>query len=82
MRYAAGEEGSARKVAAELGPNVGVEQDASVRSGQVQVFVGTDYQAPANNAEDVDAQGAPGTTAPGSSSSTPPITAGGLVCVN
>ncbi|WP_232836998.1 LCP family protein [Lentzea terrae] len=82
VRYAAGEEGSARKVAAELGPNVGVAQDASVRSGQVQVFVGTDYQTPAGNDEDVDAQGVPGTSAPASSSSTPPITAGGLVCVN
>ncbi|MFI6097298.1 LCP family protein [Lentzea sp. NPDC051213] len=81
VRYAAGEEGSARKVAGELGPNVTVEQNASVRKGQVQVFVGTDYQSPADG-EDVDPQGAPGTPSVPSSSSVPPITAGGLVCVN
>jgi LCP family protein required for cell wall assembly len=83
VKYAAGEEGSARKVATELGPNVNVEQDVSVRKGQVQVFVGTDYSSPAGEDEDVDPQGAPGTgsSAPASSSA-PPITAGGLVCVN
>jgi LCP family protein required for cell wall assembly len=81
VKYAAGEEGSARKVAAELGPNVSVQQDTSVRSGQVQVFVGTDYSAPVNDEEDVNPQGVPGSsTAP--SSSAPPITAAGLVCVN
>ncbi|WP_285644014.1 LCP family protein [Lentzea sp. NBRC 102530] len=80
VKHAPGEEGSARKVAAELGQNVGVEEDASVRKGQVQVFVGGDYQQQ-DDSEDVDVQAAPGTsTAP--SSSTPPITAGGLVCVN
>lgn len=83
VKYAAGEEGSARKVATELGPNVGVEEDASVRKGQVQVFLGTDYSAPAeSDGEDVDAQGVPGTTSNAPSSSVPPITAGGLVCVN
>ncbi|WP_434438718.1 LCP family protein [Lentzea sp. E54] len=81
VRYAAGEEGSARKVAAELGQNVAVEEDASVRKGQVQVFVGGDYQSP-DDSGDVDAQGVPGTSTAPSSSSTPPITAGGLVCVN
>jgi LCP family protein required for cell wall assembly len=82
VKYAAGEEGSARKVATELGPNVGVEEDASVRKGQVQVFVGTDYQSPADDDEDVDAQGVPGSSSSAPSSSAPPITAGGLVCVN
>lgn len=82
VRYATGEEGSARKVAAELGPNVAVEEDASVRKGQVQVFVGTDYSAPAENDEGVDPQGVPGTSSAAPSSSAPPITAGGLVCVN
>ncbi|MDX3656886.1 LCP family protein [Streptomyces sp. ID05-26A] len=81
VRYATGEEGSARKVAAELGPNVGVEEDASVRKGQIQVFVGGDYQAQ-DDSEDIDPQGVPGTSTAVSSSSTPPITAGGLVCVN
>jgi LCP family protein required for cell wall assembly len=81
VRYAPGEEGSARKVAAELGPNVAVEENASVRKGQVQVFVGTDYQAPDDSA-DVDLQDPPRTSTAPSVSSTPPITAGGLVCVN
>ncbi|HEX8865679.1 MAG TPA: LCP family protein [Lentzea sp.] len=83
VKYAAGEEGSARKVAAELGPNVSVEEDASVRKGQVQVFVGTDYSAQgSDDGEDVDPQGVPGTSSNVPSSSVPPITAGGLVCVN
>ncbi|WP_233439985.1 LCP family protein [Lentzea atacamensis] len=82
VRYAPGEEGSARKVAAELGQNVTVEENASVRKGQVQVFVGTDYSVPAGNDEGVDPQGVPGTSSAGPSSSAPPITAGGLVCVN
>ncbi len=80
VRYATGEEGAARKVATELGPNVTVEEDASVRKGQVQVFVGSDYQSGTGEDDGVDAQNAPGT--PSSTSSTPPITAGGLVCVN
>jgi LCP family protein required for cell wall assembly len=82
VKYAAGEEGSARKVAAELGPNVTVEENASVRKGQVQVFVGGDYQSPTDDGEDVDPQGVPGTSSAPVSSSNPPITAGGLVCVN
>jgi LCP family protein required for cell wall assembly len=81
VRYAPGEEGSARKVAAELGAGVGVEEDASVRKGQLQVFVGSDYRAQ-DDSEDIDPQGVPGTSTAASSSSTPPITAGGLVCVN
>ncbi|GGU65158.1 LytTR family transcriptional regulator [Lentzea flava] len=81
VRYAAGEEGAARKVAAEVGPNVTVEESASVRKGQVQVFVGSDYSAAAGD-EDVDPQGVPGTSSTAPSSSAPPITAGGLVCVN
>ncbi|MFD9698924.1 LCP family protein [Lentzea sp. NPDC059081] len=81
VRYAAGEEGSARKVAAELGPDVTVEESASVHKGQVQVFVGTDYRA-LDDSEDVDPQNAPGTPSAPVTSSTPPITAGGLVCVN
>jgi hypothetical protein len=81
VRYAAGEEGSARKVAAELGPNVTVEESASVRKGQVQVFVGTDYSSSNDDGEDVDPQGVPGTSSAPLSSSNPPITAGGLVCV-
>ncbi|RDI33384.1 LytR family transcriptional attenuator [Lentzea flaviverrucosa] len=80
VRHAVGEEGSARKVAAELGAGVGVEEDASVRKGQIQVFVGGDYQTPDDS--DVEPQGVPGTSTAASSSSTPPITAGGLVCVN
>jgi LCP family protein required for cell wall assembly len=79
VRYAPGEEGSARKVAAELG--AAVEEDPSVQKGQVQVFVGSDYR-PQDDAEDIDPQGVPSTSAAASSSSTPPITAGGLVCVN
>ncbi|WP_245847758.1 LCP family protein [Lentzea kentuckyensis] len=81
VRYAAGEEGSARKVATELGPNVTVEENASVRKGQVQVFVGTDYTTSNDDGEDVDPQGVPGRSSAPPSSSSPPITAGGLVCV-
>ncbi|HEX7302240.1 LCP family protein [Lentzea sp.] len=81
VRYAAGEEGSARKVAAELGADVAVEESASVQKGQVQVYVGTDYR-PLDDTEDVDPQNAPGTPSAPVTSSTPPITAGGLVCVN
>ncbi|SFR10134.1 cell envelope-related function transcriptional attenuator common domain-containing protein [Lentzea waywayandensis] len=80
--YAAGEEGSARKVAAELGPDVGVSEEKSVRKGQVLVYLGTDYQSQGDDSEDVDPQGVPDTSTAASSSSTPPITAGGLVCVN
>ncbi|SEQ71831.1 transcriptional attenuator, LytR family [Lentzea albida] len=81
VRYGPGEEGSARKVAAELGPNVAVEEDASVRKGQIHVFVGADYSTP-DDGEEVDPQGVPGTSSAPSTSSTPKITAGGLVCVN
>ncbi|HUQ56812.1 LCP family protein [Lentzea sp.] len=81
VRYAAGEEGSARKVATELGQDIGVEESASVPKGQVQVLVGTDYRS-LDDTEDVDPQNAPGTPSPPVTSSTPPITAGGLVCVN
>ncbi|USX50951.1 LCP family protein [Lentzea sp. HUAS12] len=81
VRYGPGEEGSARKVAAELGQNVAVEEDASVRKGQIQVFVGADYSTP-DDGEEVDPQGVPGTSPAPSTSSTPKITAGGLVCVN
>ncbi|MGZ3142413.1 LCP family protein [Lentzea chajnantorensis] len=82
--YAAGEEGAARKVAAELGPNVTVAEEKSVRRGQVQVHVGTDYvtsNGDEGDGEDVEAQNASGTPST-ATSSTPPITAGGLVCVN
>jgi hypothetical protein len=82
VRYATGEEGSARKVAAELGAGVTVEEDASVRKGQIQVYVGGDYQPQGDDSEDVEPQGVPGSSTAVSSSSTPPITAGGLVCVN
>ncbi|GLZ35689.1 LytTR family transcriptional regulator [Lentzea sp. NBRC 105346] len=79
VKYSSGEEGAARKVAADIGPNVEVELDTDVPRGQVQVYVGTDYQAPSS--EDVDPQNAPGsTTTP--TSSTPPITADGVACVN
>ncbi|WP_329789070.1 LCP family protein [Lentzea sp. DG1S-22] len=81
VRHAPGEEGSARRVAAELGASTKVEEDTSVRKGQVQVFVGTDYTPP-DDPEDVDLQGVPGSSSAATSSSTPPITAGGLVCVN
>ncbi len=80
VRYAAGEEGSARKVAAELGQDVTVEENASVQKGQVQVFVGTDHRTP--DESEVAPQNAPGTPSSPVTSSTPPITAGGLVCVN
>ncbi|SDF91622.1 transcriptional attenuator, LytR family [Lentzea fradiae] len=80
IRHAPGEEGSARKVAAELGLEAEVEESASVQKGQVQVFAGTDYAA-LDDSEDVNAQNAPGSSST-VTSSTPPITAGGLVCVN
>jgi LCP family protein required for cell wall assembly len=79
VRYATGDEALARKVAAEVGPSVGVEEDATLARGSVQVDVGTDYTAPGN--EDVETQNAPESTTP-PTSSTPPITADGVACVN
>lgn len=83
--YAAGEEGAARNAAAELGSNVGVAEEKSVRKGQLRIYVGTDYQQPVTDGDDgenVDPQGVPGSSSAAASSSAPPITAGGLVCVN
>ncbi|WP_197288919.1 LCP family protein [Nocardia sp. NRRL S-836] len=81
VRYAPGEEGSARKVASELGPDVTVQEDSTVRRGQVHVFVGTDHAVANGDGNDVEAQNATGSPS-SATSSTPRITAGGLVCVN
>lgn len=79
VRYGEGDEASARKVAAEVGPDVQIEVDPDVTKGTVQVDIGTDYSAPSS--EDVETQNAPGSTTP-PSSSTPPITADGVACIN
>jgi LCP family protein required for cell wall assembly len=80
VRYAPGEQSSAEKVAKEIG-GADVQEDDSVTKGQVLVFLGADYDPAVDRS---DTAGVPGTTLPGSPtpSTSPAITAGGLVCVN
>ncbi|MCC8248752.1 LCP family protein [Saccharothrix sp. NEAU-S10] len=80
VRYAPGERASADKVISALSGNVEAIEDDSVPRGQVLVYAGADYAPP--DQSDPASVGVPGTDSPPSTSSTPPITADGVVCVN
>ncbi|MFP5069622.1 LCP family protein [Pseudonocardia nantongensis] len=77
VRYSQADgDAAARRVADALG-GVGVEQSDGVAQGRVQVLIGTDFSGPGTG-------GSPADTAPASSAapSTPPITAGGVPCID
>ncbi|MFC6094418.1 LCP family protein [Saccharothrix lopnurensis] len=80
VRHAPGELASAEQVISALGGNAEAVEDDTVPRGQVEVHVGADYSPPGQS----DPAAAGGTESTGSSapSSTPPITADGVVCVN
>ena len=80
VRHAPGERSSADRVISALGGNVEAVEDDSVPRGQVLVYAGADYAPP--DQSDPASAGVPGTGNPPSTSSTPPITADGVVCVN
>jgi LCP family protein required for cell wall assembly len=78
VAYAPGERSSADKVISALGGNAEAVEDDSVPRGQVLVYVGADYAPPdQSDPASVDVTGTTPTT-----SSTPPITADGVACVN
>ncbi|MEU4801900.1 LCP family protein [Actinosynnema sp. NPDC023587] len=79
VRHPAGERASADRVISALGGNAAAVEDDSVPRGHVQVYVGADF-APADASDIASVGGA--TTIPSASSSAPPITAQGVVCVN
>jgi LCP family protein required for cell wall assembly len=80
VRYAPADgEAAAAKVAGALG-GIGVEQSDSVPPGRVQVLIGTDF-------EGADTGGGAGASAPAAAAAaaapaTPPITAGGVPCID
>jgi LCP family protein required for cell wall assembly len=78
VRHAPGELSSADKVISALGGNAQAVEDDSVPRGQVLVYVGADYAPP----DQSDTASVEGTTTAPTTSSTPPITADGVVCVN
>jgi len=82
VHYAPGDKAVAEKLAKEFG-DATVEEDGSLTRNQVSVYVGADYTPTEDRS---DPAGTPGTSVPGSPSTTPSappaITAGGLVCVN
>ncbi|NUS64441.1 MAG: LCP family protein [Saccharothrix sp.] len=80
VRHAPGERSSADKVISALGGNAEAVEDDSVPRGQVLVFAGADYEAP--DQSDPASADVTGTRFAPSTSSTPPITADGVVCVN
>lgn len=80
VRYAPGERSSADRVILALGGNAEAVEDDSVPRGQVQVYVGADYAPP--DQSDPASAGDIGTTTVPTTTSTPPITADGVVCVN
>ena len=80
VRYAQSDgDEDARAVAAQLG-GIGVEQADGVRSGHVQVLLGTDFAGSATSA-------APATTGTGGSATPAPapttkVNAGGVPCID
>jgi LCP family protein required for cell wall assembly len=80
VRHAPGERASADKVISALGSNADAVEDDSVPRGQVLVYAGADYSPPEQT--DPASVGDTGVQTPPSTSSTPPITADGVVCVN
>ncbi|WP_238412460.1 LCP family protein [Saccharothrix deserti] len=80
VRYAPGERSSADNVISALGGNAEAVEDDSVPRGQVQVYVGADYAPP--DQSDPASAGDTGTKITPTTTSAPPITADGVVCVN
>ncbi|MFP5019965.1 LCP family protein [Pseudonocardia phyllosphaerae] len=78
VRYGAADgDAGARKVAGALG-GIGVEQSEGVAPGRVQVLIGTDYHGPGDSGAGAPAAGGGAGGAP----SAPPITAGGVPCID
>lgn len=76
VRYSQADgDAAARRVAETLG-GIGVEQSDAVAQGRVQVLIGTDFDEPGGSPSATGAAGGP--PAP----STPPITAGGVPCID
>ncbi|NUT51705.1 MAG: LCP family protein [Saccharothrix sp.] len=80
VRHAPGERSSAEKVISALGGNAEAVEDDSVPGGQVLVYAGADYGTP--DQSDPASADVGGTRITPTTSSTPPITADGVVCVN
>ncbi|KOX12012.1 transcriptional regulator [Saccharothrix sp. NRRL B-16348] len=80
VRHAPGERASAEQVISALGGNAEAVEDDSVPRGQVLVYAGADYTPP--DQTDPASADVTGTGNAPSTSSTPPITADGVVCVN
>ena len=79
-RHAPGERASAEKVISALGGNAEAVEDDSVPRGQVLVYAGADFAPP--DQSDPASVDITGTRLAPTTSSTPPITADGVVCVN
>ncbi|NUT95645.1 MAG: LytR C-terminal domain-containing protein, partial [Saccharothrix sp.] len=79
VRYGAGQKAAADRVISALDGNATAVEDDSVPRGQVHVYVGADYSGtlPSDEPEQAAVGGAPTAT-----TTTPPITADGVVCVN
>ncbi|WP_307867742.1 LCP family protein [Umezawaea beigongshangensis] len=85
--HSPGGEADAKKVVLALGGGVLTDVDGSLNPGEVVVRLGTDYAGPGSESfEAPDPGGAPagsaGVSTSPSTSSTPPLTASGPVCVN
>ena len=83
VRHAPGERASAEKVISALGGNAEAVEDDTVPGGQVLVYAGADYAdfAAPDRSDPASVDGS-GTSVAPTTSSTPPITADGVVCVN
>lgn len=73
----------ARKVAGALG-GIGVEQSDGVAAGRVQVLIGTDFAADdgGSGAASAASAGTSAAAGPSGAPTTPPITAGGVPCID
>jgi LCP family protein required for cell wall assembly len=80
VRHAPGERSSAERVISAMGGNAEAVEDDSVPRGQVLVYAGADYAPP--DQSDPASVDVTGTRIAPTTSSTPPITADGVVCVN
>ncbi|GAB2981800.1 LCP family protein [Saccharothrix stipae] len=80
VRHAPGERASADRVISAMGGNAEAVEDDSVPRGQVLVYAGADYAPP--DQSDPASVDVTGTRIAPTTSSTPPITADGVVCVN
>ncbi|MEJ2853741.1 MULTISPECIES: LCP family protein [unclassified Saccharothrix] len=80
VRYGAGQRAAADRVVSALAGNATAVEDDSVPRGQVHVYVGADYTVAVPSDEPEQAAVGGVTTVP--TTTTPPITADGVVCVN